>query len=86
MTDHESSPLKRAVELVGGQVAFGALIGRTQGAISKMLSNDRPLPGEFVLTVEEATGISRHELRPDLYPLEGRPTPARASSLGEVRP
>ena len=32
------------------------------------------LPGEFVLSIERETGVSRHELRPDLYP----PAEARA--------
>jgi DNA-binding transcriptional regulator YdaS (Cro superfamily) len=26
------------------------------------------IPAERVLAIEQATGISRHELRPDLYP------------------
>jgi DNA-binding transcriptional regulator YdaS (Cro superfamily) len=29
-----------------------------------------PLWAEMVLKVEAATGISRHELRPDIYPIE----------------
>jgi DNA-binding transcriptional regulator YdaS (Cro superfamily) len=28
------------------------------------------VPAERVLEVERATGVSRHELRPDLYPVE----------------
>lgn len=27
-------------------------------------------PAEYVLKIEAATGVSRHELRPDLYPLK----------------
>ncbi len=30
------------------------------------------IPAERVLAVESATGISRHELRPDIYPVEDR--------------
>lgn len=33
----------------------------------------RRVPAERVLDVERVTGISRHELRPDLYPSEQRP-------------
>lgn len=29
------------------------------------------VPADKVLRVEEVTGISRHDLRPDLYPREG---------------
>lgn len=39
-----------------------------QGAVSQW---DR-VPSERVLEVERVTGISRHELRPDLYPREGQ--------------
>lgn len=41
-------------------------IGISLQAVSKW---DR-IPAERVLTVEKITGISRHELRPDLYPRE----------------
>ena len=37
-----------------------------QGAVSQW---DR-IPSERVLEVERVTGISRHDLRPDLYPRE----------------
>lgn len=39
----------------------------------------RPLPPEHVLKVEAATGISRHELRPDIYPPEEQAAPPPAS-------
>ncbi len=28
------------------------------------------MPAEFVLKAEAATGVSRHDLRPDIYPVE----------------
>lgn len=34
----------------------------------------RPLPAEYVIAVEEKTGVSRHRLRPDIYPLASAPT------------
>lgn len=77
---------RKAVELAGGQIAFAKLVGRTQGNISQMLSAEKLMPGEWVFSVEEATGISRHDSRPDLYPRDEEGAPARASSLGEVRP
>ena len=51
------------------------LLGLTQGAISKRLRKQQPLPAEHVVVVEAATGISRHELRPDIYPREPAPAP-----------
>lgn len=41
-------------------------LGITIGAVSQW---DR-VPAERVLDVERVTGISRHELRPDIYPIE----------------
>jgi Uma2 family endonuclease len=61
--------LQRAVEIAGGQTALALRIGKTQGHISKWLERDF-IPPDVVLSIESATGISRHELRPDLYPAE----------------
>jgi len=47
-------------------------LGITHGAISQW----RRVPAERVLDVERVTGISRHDLRPDLYP---RDTPDQAA-------
>ncbi|WP_459676160.1 YdaS family helix-turn-helix protein [Acidisoma sp. 7E03] len=41
-------------------------IGLSRGTVSQW----RRIPAERVLDVERITGISRRELRPDLYPLE----------------
>ncbi|WP_328277706.1 transcriptional regulator [Sphingobium sp.] len=76
------SPLARAVRVAGSQSAFGRLIGRNQSTVHDWLSEDKPLPAEHVLAVEEATGISRHDLRPDIYPREGD----AAGKLEGVRP
>lgn len=72
MSDLDSmlNAFRKAVDIVGGQVAFANLVGVTQGAVSKRLKDRRPLQAENVLAVEEATGISRHDLRPDIYPRE----------------
>ncbi|WP_395391433.1 transcriptional regulator [Novosphingobium sp. BL-8A] len=69
--EHESdSPLARAVRKVGSQSAFGRLLGRRQSTIYGWLKNETPIPAKHVLVVEAATGISRHELAPDIYPIE----------------
>jgi len=66
-TNQIDGALARAVRLIGSQVATARLLGVTQGAVSKWLKNHQPLPPEHVLKVEERTGISRHDLRPDIY-------------------
>lgn len=67
--------LKRAVMALGGQSAFARLIGVAQPTVWAWLDKSKPLPAEHVLKVEEATGISRHDLRPDLYPREAPSSP-----------
>lgn len=63
----DKSPLDRAKERVGGQAELAKLLGVTAQAISQW----DEVPPLRVLAVEAATGVSRHELRPDLYPIEG---------------
>ena len=47
-------------------------LGVTQGTISHWLNGRARIPAERVLGIELATGgkVTRHELRPDLYPVE----------------
>lgn len=76
--EHESdSGLAKAVRAAGSQSAFGRLIQTPQPTINGWLKRKAPLPAEHVLLVEESTGISRHDLRPDLYPRdESAPVPS----------
>jgi DNA-binding transcriptional regulator YdaS (Cro superfamily) len=71
MRDTETA-LDRAVRLVGGQAKFARLIGVTAQAVSQW----DEVPPLRVIEVERISGVSRSELRPDLYPLE--PAEARA--------
>lgn len=61
--------LKRALtKFDGNQSKFADAIGTSQQLVSYWLKNEKPLPAEHVLATEKATGISRHDLRPDIYP------------------
>ena len=62
----KSQALERAVRTVGGQAQFARLIGVTAQAVSQW----DEVPPLRVLAVEKVSGVSRHELRPDLYPVE----------------
>jgi DNA-binding transcriptional regulator YdaS (Cro superfamily) len=62
-------PIERAVELAGGQSAFARLHSVTQPTVFNWLKR-KTIPAEFVLATEKETGISRHDLRPDIYPRE----------------
>ena len=58
-----------AVDQAGGQTGLAKICGCTQGAVWQMLNKPEPqLSWQFVLKVEAALGISRHDLRPDVYP------------------
>ena len=63
----EKSILHIAVEKLGSQSAFAQAVGTTQQSVSYWLNHGGKLPAEFVMAAEKATGIPRHELRPDIF-------------------
>lgn len=62
--------LKIAVERAGSQTDLGRICGVSQAAVWKWLHRSRRMPAERVLAAEAATDVSRHDLRPDIYPRE----------------
>ncbi|MCT5924347.1 helix-turn-helix domain-containing protein [Pseudomonas aeruginosa] len=64
----EEHPICKAVKAAGGQSALARILNVTPQAVQKMCAFGR-VPAKRVLEIEKATGVSRHELRPDLYPL-----------------
>lgn len=70
LQDDLDTPLASAVRLIGGQSATARLLSVDQSTVHEWLRSGRLLPAEHVLKVECATGISRHDLRPDIYPRE----------------
>lgn len=60
--------LKKAVAEAGSQAALGEICGVKQQAVWHWLHKSQRCPAEAVLPIEVATGVSRHDLRPDLYP------------------
>ncbi len=61
--------LQLAVDLAGGQSATGRICKKAQPTVWKWLQTSKRLPSEHVLALEAETGVSRHLLRPDIYPL-----------------
>jgi len=60
--------LKRACDLAGGQKRLADKIGTRQSLVWYWLnSSKKGVPAEFVLPIERETGVSRSELRPDLF-------------------
>lgn len=67
--------MRYAVDMAGGQRATARICGISQTAVWKWLQSSKRLPAEYVLRVEAATGVSRHDLRPDIYPRDASPIP-----------
>jgi len=81
--EHESDTvIARAVRDAGSQAAFGRKVGKRQSTVREWLKAGRVSPTE-VLAVEAATGVSRHDLRPDIYPRDNA-SPASASDRFEA--
>ena len=59
--------LQRATEAVGGAGKLADALGIRVQAIYQWKGQ---IPHRRVLDVERITGVSRHDLRPDLYPKE----------------
>lgn len=62
--------LKLVVEAYGSQEATGDALGVSQSTVSRWLTQSKQLPPEYVLQAEADTGVSRHLLRPDIYPAD----------------
>ncbi len=67
----EQTPLDRAIKAAKSQQALADILGVHQTLISYWLTKRAGIvKPEWVLPIERRFGISRHELRPDLYPLD----------------
>ena len=62
-----TTAIHRACEAAGSQSALARMLEVTPQAVQSWCATGR-VPAERVISIEAATGISRHELRPDLYP------------------
>ena len=65
-----TNALHRALDALGGnQSELARICGVKQPTVWGWINKGRGLlPAEYVLKVEAATGIARHELRPDIFP------------------
>lgn len=89
-TDQRQSAFEafqRCVEIARSQSEFERRTGAKQQKVSYWLRRHMLLPGEYVIAAEQAFGVSRHELRPDIYPLglqEGQPFPFPEGDLADA--
>jgi DNA-binding transcriptional regulator YdaS (Cro superfamily) len=60
--------LQKAVATAGGQSALARICEVSQTAVWKWLQSSKRVPADYVLRIEASTSVSRHHLRPDIYP------------------
>lgn len=57
-----------AIERFGSaQAGLAKALGVTPQAVSQWVRGSRPIPPRHALAIEAATGVSRHDLRPDVF-------------------
>lgn len=69
-TQAQFEALQQAVDKAGSQAELARIAGVSTTAVWKWVQSSKRVPAEFVLKIEAATGVSRHDLRPDIYPRE----------------
>jgi TorA maturation chaperone TorD len=74
--------VEKAVQAAGGASALARALGISQPAISSW----KRIPAERVLAIESITGISRSELRPDLYPQQDTVQSVAREQMTETDP
>ena len=65
----KETPLQKAINAAGSQVILADLLGVTPQAVQQWKKNNK-VPAERVISIERLTGVSRHDIRPDIYPRE----------------
>lgn len=54
----------------GSQSAMARDLGLAQSTVWRWVEQTKQMPAEYVLKAEALYGVSRHHLRPDIYPRE----------------
>lgn len=63
-----ASPKDRAIAAAGGPRKLAKKLSQTRRITHSAICQWKRVPAERVIDVEGATGVSRYELRPDIYP------------------
>lgn len=68
--------LRAAKIVLGSEAALADVVGVKQPSVNYILNKAERVPAEWCIPLERATAakgdiVTRHQLRPDLYPLEG---------------
>jgi DNA-binding transcriptional regulator YdaS (Cro superfamily) len=62
--------LAAAISKAGNKSKLARLLGISPQHVANWMSRDKRVPSTRVIEIERFTGVSRHDLRPDLYPRE----------------
>ena len=63
----QNPTVSKAIEAAGGAVRVSKMFNVTPEAVRQWALKGRRIPAECVLSIEAASGVSRHQLRPDVY-------------------
>ena len=63
---NHKSAVRKAVKEAGGNNSLARKLGISSAAVSKW----EKIPIRKILAIEKLTGISRHDLNPEIYPVE----------------
>ena len=66
-----SQAMVRACGSVGGLATLARAIGRSEETVSDWANGNTLVDPDLVVEIERITGVSRHELRPDLSRIFG---------------
>lgn len=68
---YKNKAVGKAVEILGSQMELARICGVRQQTVSYWLNTGR-VPPKRVIQIERSTNrvVKRHELRPDIYPIE----------------
>jgi len=62
-----ATPIQKAIQAAGGQRTLAHALHVSPGLISQWATGRRPVAAKHVLAIEAVTGVSRHELSPDVF-------------------
>lgn len=62
--------IAKCIEILGSQAKLAGVADVSQSLVSSWLNDKKPITPESVLLIEQAVQgkVTRHDLRPDLYP------------------
>ncbi|WP_083490771.1 YdaS family helix-turn-helix protein [Stenotrophomonas humi] len=63
----DTTHIRKAVDLAGTQSALAKSIGAAPSFVSQWVTGRRPVAPKYARAIEQSFGVSRHDLRPDVF-------------------